>query len=89
MSKIAELRLEQMEQSICKKLEDRRVHEGILRMCEDMVDEEPSLRFTILGNIILEHQLKIKENDIEIQFLQKELKSLTVGVEFDASKVVY
>ena len=89
MSTVAELRLERIEESIYKLLEDNRVHVGILDMCKDMIEEEPSLRFTILGNIILEHQEQIKANDVEIQYLQKELKDLTLGLEYEASKVVY
>ncbi len=82
VSSIAELRLEQLERELDKLLGDRRVHEGILQMCQDMVDEDPSLRYTILGNIILSHKEQIKTNDIQIQYLQKELKMLAFGVEF-------
>jgi len=82
MSNLDALKIESMENDILSHIDDRNVHQGILNMCNDMVEEDPSLKYTILGGIILSHKECINECNITIQYLQEELKNLKKRVDY-------
>jgi hypothetical protein len=80
MTKLDELYLENQEQLRFKYVTDKEVHQGIVRMCDDMIDEDPSLIYTILGNIKLSHLNEIKELDVSIDYLNQEINKLKLSL---------
>ncbi|NOQ50299.1 MAG: hypothetical protein GQ557_01370 [Mycoplasmataceae bacterium] len=80
MTKLDKMNLDRMNSNVDEYVEEKQLRSKLNDIYQEMLDESPSLKY-ILKTWISDNDDKIKECDVSIQFLSKEIKNFHLMVD--------